>query len=831
MNANGPARNYAWSLASSPSVLLAAVALLAAVSAAAPNGPGEPGGIYVGTARQTHVRIPRLDDDTRVDGRLDEPVWRQAALLTGFSQFSPQDGIAADDTTQVLVWYSSTAIHFGIRAFERHGAPIATLADRDRIDADDQVQLLLSTFNDSRQALVFGVNALGVQMDGTILETNQQQSGSFLSQGSARQHADVSQDFVFQSKGRVTEYGYEVEIRIPFKSLRYQSTETQSWGFNVVRVVQHSGFEDSWAPARRAGASFLGQSGTLDGLTDLRRGLVLDVNPEATQRTVGALCPPTATSRWCYGAEDPVFGGNARWGITNNLTLNGTVTPDFSQIESDAGQFVFDPRQALYFSEKRPFFLEGMEGFSTPNQLVYTRRIQQPVFATKLTGKVSGTSIALLSAVDDRVYSLSYDPVTGRGGTRPLYTVARFARDVGDQSHIGATFTDRSDDRWSNGVADVDGSIVFRKLYSLNFQVAGSRTADNLFSHRTTEAPLWGAAFDRNGKRFGFQYSVVGVDENFLAASGFIGRPGVVNSTADQRVTLFGARDAWLQAFTFDPVYYLTWKYAYFTERRDAIEKKFHVNTHLQLRGGWSAGFSLLLETFGYDPTLFAGTYVERVRGAAVDTAPFTGTARLPNRDWVVSLATPQWQRFSMNALYLWGQDENFHEWASSGIAYASIAALVRPTDKLRIGPSWQYQSYDRRSSGELVASARITRVKTEYQIARPLFFRIVGEYTAADRLSLRDESRTNGRLLFAQSSGTFMASTPERYHSLRTDWLFSYQPNPGTVFFAGYGSTYLRDASDPAQLYQRWRSEDLLAGARRTTDAFFVKATYLFRM
>ena len=831
MNAERLARNYARSPSIECRVFLPAVILLAAVIRAAPNGPGEPGGTYVGTAHQTHVRIPRLDADSRVDGRLDEPVWKQAALLTGFSQFAPQDGIAADDSTQILVWYSATSIHFGIRAFERHGAPIATLADRDRIDADDQVQLLLSTFNDGRQALVFGVNPLGVQMDGTILETNQQQSGSFMSQGSARQQADLSQDFVFQSKGRVTEYGYEVEVRIPFKSLRYQATETQTWGFNAVRIVQHSGYEDSWAPARRAAASFLGQSGTLDGLTELRRGLVLDVNPEATQRTVGAPCPPTSASRWCYDREDPVYGGNARWGITNNLTLNGTVNPDFSQVESDAGQFVFDPRQALYFSEKRPFFLEGMEGFSTPNQLVYTRRIQQPVFATKLTGKVSGTSIALLSAVDDRIYSLSYDPLTGKGGKHPIYTIARLSRDLGDQSHIGATFTDRSDDRWSNQVADIDGSLVFRKLYSLNFQAAGSRTADNLFNHRTAEAPLWGAAFDRNGQRFGLHYAVTGVDENFLAASGFIGRPGVVNSAADHRVTLFGARDAWLQAFTFEPVYFLTWKYAYFTERRDAIEKKFHINTHFQLRGGWNAGFSLLLETFGFDPALYNGTYVERVRGASVDTVPFTGTPRLPNRDWVVSLATPQWQRFSMNAIYLWGQDENFYEWASSGITYSSIGALVRPTDKLRISPSWQYQSYDRRTSGEMVASARITRVKTEYQIARPLFFRIVGEYTAADRLALHDESRTNGRLLYAGAGGTFVASAPERDHTLRTDWLLSYQPNPGTVFFAGYGSTYFRDASDPAELSQRWRSVDLLTGARRTTDAFFVKATYLFRM
>jgi len=106
-----------------------------------------------------------------------------------------------------------------------------------------------------------------------------------------------------------------------------------------------------------------------------------------------------------------------------------------------------------------------------------------------------------------------------------------------------------------------------------------------------------------------------------------------------------------------------------------------------------------------------------------------------------------------------------------------------------------------------------------------------VGEYTAADQLALRDESRTNGRLLVLQPNGTYVASIPQRDHTFRADWLVSYQPNPGTVLFAGYGSTYFRSDSDPTQLTRRWRSEDLLAGARRVDDAFFVKASYLFRM
>ena len=124
-------------------------------------------------------------------------------------------------------------------------------------------------------------------------------------------------------------------MRIPFKSLRYQSQPTQDWGIHVTRVVPHQGIEDSWAPAKRDEASFLAQSGRLKGLTDLRRGLVLDLNPIATAKLDGQ----SSASGWSYDASRPEFGMNVRWGITPNLTMNGTVNPDFSQVESDAGQF------------------------------------------------------------------------------------------------------------------------------------------------------------------------------------------------------------------------------------------------------------------------------------------------------------------------------------------------------------------------------------------------------------------------------------------------------------------------------------------------------------
>lgn len=790
--------------------------VLPLVAALAQGGPGP---VFNARLGQIHARPPRIEADAKIDGVLDEPAWAAAAVLTGFSQLRPVDGVPANDSTEVLVWYSPTAIYFGIRAYEAHGAAHATLAQRDNISADDNVQILLSTFADARQALVFGVNPLGVQMDGTMAEITAG-SGGFGAGVQARPQADLSQDFVFQSKGRLTPWGYEVEMRIPFKSLRYRDAAEQSWGINVIRDVQHSGFEDTWTPVRLAASGFLSQEGTLDGLRDLRRGLVVDLNPELTQQTVGApLDASNPAAAWRYQAHAPRVGGNVRWGISSNLTLNATVRPDFSQVESDAGQAVFDPREALYFPEKRPFFLDGMEGFTTPSNLVYTRRIQQPAFAAKLTGKVSDLNIAVLSALDDRTTSRAYDPATGARGREPLYDIVRVQRDLGSLSRIGVTYTDKEDVGYSNRVADVDGRVVLGTRYTLDFQGAASRTAD---STGISLAPLWGARLRRNGRFWGSTYSVGGTDSAFVAGAGFIGRRGVAQADVNQRFTWFAAPGRAVESFTFNPVYDLTWKYDRLMRGLDAIEKKFHLNANLGLRGGWSVGAALLLETFGYDPQLYQNVYVARPPAAGGDTVPFTGTPRIPNRDWVLTLGTPAWQWFDGNVTYIWGHDEDFDEWAPSFIQYLGASALIRPTDQLRVSPSFTLQTYQRASDASWVRATRIVRLKTEYQISRPLFFRVVGQYTTTNRLALVDESRTGGALLVRGGDGTFSPLGAFRTNDFRIDWLVSYQPTPGTVFYAGYGASSAPAVATLPQLTET---------RFRETDAFFVKLTYLFRM
>ena len=768
--------------------------------------------VYNGRANQLKVKPPRLDEtDLVMDGRLSEPQWAQAAMLTGFSQFSPNDGVAAEDSTEVLVWYSATAIHFGIRAFETHGTPRATLADRDKIGSDDGVQILLGTFNDGRQAMVFAVNPLGVQADGIILESNQTKSSGFVGTTLARDPADLSADYVFTSKGTITPDGYVIEVRIPFKSLKYQNADVQSWGLNIVREVQHSGHEDSWVPARRSGLSFLAQSGTLEGLSDLRRGLVVDMNPEITQRTVGAAPSTTAGGRWAYDARRPDIGGNARWGLTNNLTVSATANPDFSQIESDAGQFVYDPRQTLFFAEKRPFFLEGTEQFTTPHSLIYTRRVVQPVGAAKLTGKIEGTSVAFLSAVDDAGAS-------SNGVDHPVFNMLRLQRDIGTSSKLGVAYTDRVDGGNYNRVANVDGSYLFGDVYSVQAQYAQSYTRQGT---GVQNAPLWHAGINRNGKHLAVSYSLDGVHENFITQSGYVSRVGVVAGNLDQRYTVFGAPGSLVEALTFNPGYSTNWRYQSFVHQGDAIEKKLHFNLNATLRGGWNAGMGYFVETFGFDPGLYANY---RVQGAGGAVLPFTGTDRIPNSEQYFSVSSPSGARLSANAFYLWGNDENFPEWASSSIIFATYGVTARPTDKLRVNATYNLQSNNRRSDGSIVVNNRIPRLKMEYQLARPVFVRLVGEYDSFFRDKLRDEGRTglpllvNGQLTTARQSSSF-----------RGDFLFSYQPNPGTVVFLGYGAGY-SDTRSVAQPFE-FPSSFGFTGYNRSDDAFFVKASYLFRL
>jgi hypothetical protein len=286
-------------------------------------------------------------------------------------------------------------------------------------------------------------------------------------------------------------------------------------------------------------------------------------------------------------------------------------------------------------------------------------------------------------------------------------------------------------------------------------------------------------------------------------------------------VTFFNPRSALVQSWGGNVVVDGIWKYDAAMRGEAALERKLHLNANAQLRGGWSGGASVLVEEFRMDPDLYANYWIERPRaGSALkDTVRFTGTPALPNLDWVLTLNTPQFRHFTGTAFVIWGRDENFFEWQSGDIFFTTLTGTVRPTERLRLDLQYQQQRFARPADGSVVAIRHIPRVKLEYQVARPVFVRFVGQYIAAAQDSLRDDGRTNAPILLRQRDGTFARTSAQRSGTFRGDALFSWQPNPGTVFFAGYGSTMI----DPEAMR--------FAGVRRVQDGFFLKWSWLFRV
>jgi hypothetical protein len=770
--------------------------------------PGEPhvGKVYDGRSGALAITTPREAVTTVMDGVLDEPVWRKAALLTGFSQFFPTDGVPARDSTEVFVFYTATALHVGVRAYAPAGSVRYTLADRDKISQDDNIQLFLGTYDDSRQALVFGVNPIGIQTDGVLIETGNNSSGGafFASTPKAREATDLAPDYVWKSKGHPTDYGYEIEIEIPFKSLRYRAGSEQKWQLNVVRTVQASGYEETWAPTMRASSSFLAQSGHLIGLHDLSRGLTVDIIPTITSTSVGA---PDA-GKWSYDTGRPEFGGSVRWGITSNLTLAGTANPDFSQVEADATQFTYDPRVQNFFAERRPFFLESQEQFSTPNRLIYTRRITQPVAATKLTGKVNGFDIGFLSAVDNQ--DASFD-----GKHSPVFNVLRLQRDVGAQSRVGLVYTDKVDGGQWNRVAGVDGRLV-RGIVAFQAQGAAS------FTHvagTTVKAPLFTASTIVNGRRFGAQYTVNGISPNFDAQSGFIARNGTANVNLTQRYSFFGKPKALVEVFTPEFAFLNSFRYDDFVNGGRRQDQKLHFRSNARLRGGWGVGAQLLVEDFRYDPDLYSNYVTVRQNGARLDTANFVGTPNIGNVDWVLSLGSPELKKLSFSAFGLWGHDENFPEWSAADIGIVNATLNVRPTDQIRIAGTYIYEQYNRQTDGTRVQTRTVPRLRVEYQATRQIFVRVIGEVVKIRQDSLRDDSRTEAPIYFRNANGTLTRAAAFDRLRGRLDFLFSYLPTPGTVIYLGYGNTSRADRPGGTE------------GLRPNRDVFFMKLSYLFRL
>lgn len=731
--------------------------------------------------------VPRATTDAEIDGALTEPEWLTAARLTSFSQYEPSDGQPAAQPTEVRVFYTPRALFFGIIAHRRPGSNLnATVSSRDNIQNDDRVLIYLDTFNDRRRAFVFGVNPYGIQLDGVRSEGSGT-AGRMFGGGD-----DWNPDFHYDSRGVVTDSAYVVEVRIPFKSLRFPANSTQEWGLNISRVTPSTNTIDTWVATRRGAASFLAQSGSMRGIADVERGIVAEWQPFLTTALDGARDPATGT--FSRGSAESDAGINLRLGFPA-VSLDATINPDFSQVESDVGQVTANERFALFIPEKRPFFLEGIELFSTPNQLVYTRQVVSPSAGAKITGKLGSLGIAHLTAVDDRP------------GEDALFNVTRLRQDFGGNSIAGITFTDRRVGDHANTVLAADTRIVFARLYWFEAQYGQSITTD---AGTTRSAPLVHAAIDRTGPLWGFHYQVTGFGEDFASEAGFVPRNDWLDVRFFNRLAFYGrSPDDFVQSLWLFGGPTRLWHFGDFGDAAP-LEGEDQLRATFNLRGGWRVNGNVSRNFVTFEPGQYAGYEARSIEGVLEPWVPVPQSGSLWNG--TITVGTPIRRTFDASFTLTTGAVAIFAEGSEGRTRRVDATIGYRPSPGLRFEALAAHSRLTRAADGSEYSRTLIPRLKVEYQPARAWQFRVISE--------LRDE-RTDALRL--PGSGAVLhiggePSIPARDRRLRADWLLSYEPSPGTVAFFGYGSTLERPETDG------------LTRLRRAQDGFFLKVAYQFR-
>ena len=489
----------------------------------------------------------------RIDSVLDEPAWEEALRIPLHREWSPGDNVEPPVKTECLVTFDENNLYVAFRAHDPEPGKIRSqLADRDVAFSDDTVGFLVDTFNSQREAFEFRVNPLGVQMDGTLTDIGEaSQDINFWQRIDYDGSQDWSWDAIWSSAGKITADGYVAEIAVPFRQLRFAGgSGPQDWGFIATRHYPRN-FEYE---LRSSDRDFdrncqVCQFDTLTGLTDLPRGKNLEVNPTVTAQNTEMLVGENTSE------DETELGLSLRWGITPNVSLNATVNPDFSQVEADVAQLDVNERFALFFPERRPFFLDGAEFFASPIQAVYTRTIADPKSGIKLTGRQGKSSFGVLFA-EDRINNLLFPTFQGTGRTTldqdVTSGVVRYRRNIGKTSNVAFLYTGREGDAYHNHVLGVDGRFQVNKSGVFRFQYLHSDTLypdqvarDNGQPLGSFDSDAWEARYDHQTRNWLAIARVRAFGKDFRADHGFVRQADTQELTALVVRSFYGKPDDW----------------------------------------------------------------------------------------------------------------------------------------------------------------------------------------------------------------------------------------------------------------------------------------------
>lgn len=482
------------------------------------------------------LQIPRIDGGIVIDGHIDESVWSDAALVDLAYESQPGDNLPASVKTTVRIAYTTDALVLSFRAEDPDPSKIrAFLRDRDALYSDDFLGVVLDTFDDQRRAYEFFVNPLGVQAD--------------LIKEEATGNEDDSWDGLWTSAGRITAEGYEVEMRIPFATLRFKDTEdARRWGVSFLRIrPREHRFLYTSQRIERGNRCYLCTFDKVEGMVGVRQGRNLEITPSLTVINAEQRDAPNTPWRGTGTQIEP--GLDVSWAPSPNFTLNGTLNPDFSQVETDQAQLDLNTSFALFFPEKRPFFLESADYFNTPLNVLHTRQIADPDAGLRITGRNGKQAYGAIAA-RDAVTQLLVPGVLGSSfrflEQESDVLVGRYRYDLSKSTTLGAIGTYRGGDDYSNALAGVDGRWQ-QGIHTLRGQWLRSDSrypgplglpdtapqGGALFSHYNVGARNWSADLQHTR-----------IDPGFRADLGFISQVGFRRSLVGGRRNWFGEEGA-----------------------------------------------------------------------------------------------------------------------------------------------------------------------------------------------------------------------------------------------------------------------------------------------
>ena len=712
-------------------------------------------------------RVASTTEAIKVDGVLDEPAWKSAQPMEFDAETNPGDNIVPPARTVGYMTYDQKNLYVAFQCFDPKPQEIrAHISDRDTAYSDDFVGVVLDTFNDNRRAFEFFVNPLGVQMDLIQDDTNRTE--------------DASWDAIWSTAGRITAEGYIVEIAIPFTSIRFAKTDAeQTWGVDMVRIYPRSSRHRLGLQGQdRNRSCYLCQSSRVAGFRGITPGRDIELDPTITAQQTSAR-PDFPNGSLSSGGADLDAGLTARWGITPNLTLNAAVNPDFSQIEADSVQLDINTQFALFYNEKRPFFLEGSDFFASPMQAVYTRTVADPVFGLKTTGRVGKSTLGAFVAEDEVTNLIIPGPQGSDFVSLPQKNrsgVFRYRFNVGKTSSIGAMLTTRDGDGYSNRVFGFDGNFRVTEKDTITGQLLGSRGEypDSIVAdfaqpkHPSDHAGR--IQYRHNSKHWYWGGNVQDIGTEFRADSGFIPQVGYRSANAGVEYQGYGEKGKnWYSRWWLGSDY--DWSHE---QNGDLLEHE--IEAWIAAQGPMQSFYQIDVghRDRRFNFTDFSENFLHW-NGEMSPTGDFYFNLFGTFADQIDFANTQLGQRTVFGGGVRWN---------------------IGKHAKINLDQSYEDLDVD---GGQLFA-AKVTQLRAVYQFNVRMFTRAILQYT--------DITRDPSLYRFATVS--------PRSKRLFPQLLFSYKLNPQTVFFAGYSGTRLGGSIDGKNV-----------GLTEADRTFFIKLGY----